>query len=286
MNQVLAEKEKKVIKDMENSKIKILTVEESLKKLLTEKKSICRLSDGEMNIIFNRGIGYQNPDTELAKRLKEILQTKQDFCFVGITEALNRLDNLTDENKEYWINNMYEFREKWLELLNEDMEYLAVQITRPYIRYKDRSMAKTYFKMLKDLWKDRDVIICEGEQTRLGVGNDLLKECKSIKRILCPSENAFSKYTQILKELKKESKDSLFLIALGPTATILAYDLAKEGFQALDVGHVDIEYEWYLKKATTREKIENKYTNEVSGGNSTQDVQDEEYIKQIKQIIK
>ena len=41
--------------------------------------------------------------------------------------------------------------------------------------------------------KDRDVIICEGEKTRMGVGNDLLDNCKSIKRIICPSENAFDK---------------------------------------------------------------------------------------------
>ena len=45
------------------------------------------------------------------------------------------------------------------------------------------------------------------------------------------------------------------LIALGPTATILAYDLAEKGVQALDVGHIDIEYEWFLRKDRTHKKI-------------------------------
>lgn len=35
------------------------------------------------------------------------------------------------------------------------------------------------------------------------------------------------------------------MISLGPTATVLAYDLFKAGYQAIDFGHVDVEYEWW-----------------------------------------
>ena len=40
-------------------------------------------------------------------------------------------------------------------------------------------------------------------------------------------------------------KDKLFILALGPMATVLAYDLARLGYRALDLGHIDIEYEWF-----------------------------------------
>ena len=133
--------------------------------------------------------------------------------------------------------------------------------------------------------KDRDVIICEGEKTRMGVGNDLLDNWKSIKRIICPSENSFDKYDEILETLKKQPKDSLILIALGPTATVLVYEMSKEGYQALDLGHLDIEYEWCIRNATKREKIINKYTNEVIQGDEIQDVEDQSYKNQIKIII-
>ena len=83
-----------------------------------------------------------------------------------------------------------------------------------------------------------------------------------------------------------ENKDSLILIALGPTATLLSYNLAKEGYQALDIGHFDIEYEWFLRGASKKEKIENKYTNEVEGGNSIDDIHNERYNNQIKKVIK
>ena len=52
------------------------------------------------------------------------------------------------------------------------------------------------------------------------------------------------------------------------------------------MGHFDIEYEWYLRNATKKEKISNKYTNEVSGGNDTENVQDKDYINQIEKMIK
>ncbi len=122
------------------------------------------------------------------------------------------------------------------------------------------------------------------KKTRLGVGNDLFNNVNSIQRIICPAENAFNLYDQIYKEALKIDKNKLFLISLGPTATILAFDLYKARYQAIDIGHVDIEYEWYLRKATTKIKIENKYTNEAWGCNgriNITDVNDQKYFNQI-----
>jgi len=42
------------------------------------------------------------------------------------------------------------------------------------------------FKKLKKIWDGKDIIIIESEKSRLGVGNDLFDNTKSIKRILCP----------------------------------------------------------------------------------------------------
>ena len=128
--------------------------------------------------------------------------------------------------------------------------------------YADKSGVEEYVNELKNIWKDRDIVIIEGEKSRLGTGNDLFDGAKSVSRILGPAENAYDKYNEILAEAKKISKDKLILLALGPTATILAYDLYKLGYQAVDIGHVDIEYEWYLRKATTKIKIDGKYMGE------------------------
>ena len=56
----------------------------------------------------------------------------------------------------------------------------------------------------------------------------------------------------------------MILITLGPTATILAYDLAMQGYQAIDLGQVDNEYEWFLRHATERIVIEGKSVSELA----------------------
>lgn len=104
----------------------------------------------------------------------------------------------------------------------------------------------------------------------------------NIRRVLCPSKSAFSVYDKILRNvLEVHEKEELILIALGPTATILAYDLAEKGVQALDVGHIDIEYEWFLRKDRTHKKIEGKFVSEAQGGSEVSAVKEQAYVSQI-----
>jgi len=273
--------EEELLNEMKNSRIKILNIEESLVKIKEEKKSICRFGDGELDLINGKKIGFQEANPQLAKRLEQILKSNQDFCFIGVPDSINNLDNLTAESRKFWVDNMLNNREIWIKYLREDVIYLTANLTRLYMRYENKENCGKYFSLLQSVWNQKDIVICEGEQTRMGIGNDLLYNSKSVRRIICPAANAFNKYDEILNRLKKENKDTLFLIALGPTATVLAYDLAKEGYQAIDIGHFDIEYEWFLRGSTIKEKIDNKYTNEVKGGKINEGTNDERYLSEI-----
>lgn len=70
------------------------------------------------------------------------------------------------------------------------------------------------------------------------------------------------------------------MLSYGPTATVLAYDLAKLGYQAIDLGHLDVEYEWYLRNERWL-KIEGKYVNEAADGHIVGDCYDEKYLNQV-----
>ena len=149
-------------------------------------------------------------------------------------------------------------------------------------RNKDKG---AYIKHLKKIWNGRDLCIIEGTQSRLGVGNDLFSNSNSIVRILCPALSAFSKYEEILSAAKNISKDKLVLIALGQTATVLAYDLAENGYQAIDIGHIDVEYEWFLMKAKEKVALPNKFVNEVDDGRKFTREQDSSYLKEIIRCV-
>ena len=133
------------------------------------------------------------------------------------------------------------------------------------------------------------MIIIEGDKVRLGVGNDLFVNAKSVSRIICPSVNAWSVYndilqdgTEIIKQKAQPLADSpLVLCALGMTATVLAYDLALNGIQAIDLGHLDIEYSWMLMGAKSKMAVEGKYVNEASDGKSVGASKDARYLSEI-----
>ena len=161
-------------------------------------------------------------------------------------------------------------------------KYYSSMISRFYIEYKDKSKIPYYIKKLKQIWDKKDILIIEGEMSRLGVGNDLFNNSKSIKRILCPAINAFNVYEKIISQAKKIDKSNLILLALGPTSSVLAYDLYKIGYQVIDVGLIDIEYEWFLRKAKKKIQIENKYVNEAYGNKyKFGKVKDKNYYKEI-----
>ena len=123
----------------------------------------------------------------------------------------------------------------------------------------------------------------------MGVGNDLLDNASTVVRVLAPAQNAFDKYDEIMTEALKLSKGSLILIALGPTATALSYDLYKEGYHAVDIGHVDLKYEQYLRKLSQVREVYIPYKyctgDEVGEVRNIPNPDDPEYDKQIIAVV-
>jgi len=268
-------------KQVKENKIHVYSIEETIKKIVMDKSSIVRFGDGELFIIGGKGIPFQKHDVKLAERLEKILKSKESGLLVGIPDIFEGLDLYTKKDIIHWERNLMETYDVWKKTLNSKNYYNAF-VTRPYMIFKDKNQSSKYFEMFFELYNKKEVVLVEGEQSRLGCGNDLFKNAKKLERILCPTKNAYDKYDEILKEVKKQPKNKLILLSLGPTAKLLAYDLYKLGYQVLDIGHIDLEYEWYLRGATEKIKIDNKFVNEAKDQN--QDIKktfDEKYESEI-----
>lgn len=259
--------------------------QEAIDKIISERKSMARFGDGEFAVIagVNRQ-KFQHADAELARRLMEVLHMENEEVLLGIPDIYGDLSKYNTEcryNIRAYLTE--EVRKQNYDLLDMDRTYYDAYVTRPYASYLDNNTdaPKQRFDALKKIWQGRNLVIVEGEKSRLGIGNDLFAGAKSIVRILGPAEHAFDRYEELLAETKKQGKDKLVLVALGPTATVLAYDLAIEGYQALDIGHVDIEYEWFLAGKGRKTEVKTKYNNEVAGGDQVEDIHDAEYESQI-----
>ena len=259
----------------------VKATDESLNLIVQKKCSISRYGDGEFNLMNGQSLRFQPYSKELSLRLREIIKSNQENHEVLIPNIFNNVDWCTERSRNYWVRYLNLNRRKIYKLLQRDKIYYDSLVTRLYIDHKDKSQSEFRFKTIKKLWDKREVIIVEGEQSRLGIGNNLFDNAKSIKRILCPVTNAFKRYDQILEEVKKHDQSKLVLIALGPTATVLAYDLASIGYHAVDIGHIDIEYEWFLNNAVEKEAIKNKYVGEVPDGTEVHGINDIKYENEI-----
>ena len=258
----------------------IASIEETIQKIVKEGCSVSRFGDGEILLTNNKAIGFQKADSKLGERLKEVLQSNADGHIVCLSDTFTDIYRYNRKARRFWRTHFFIYGHIWDNLLIPNKQYYNTFVTRPYMDFAQKTQCGKWFHDMQAIWQNRNIIFIEGEKSRLGVGNDLFHNAKSIKRILCPPTSAFDKYDSIINEAVKQSKDVLFLIALGPTATVLAYDLHKKGYQAIDVGHVDIEYEWWRMNAKRKVKIQNKYVNEAVGGNIVS-VAGEEYESQI-----
>ncbi|MBT2679816.1 SP_1767 family glycosyltransferase [Bacillus sp. ISL-35] len=259
----------------------VRTTDETLTKLIEEKASISRFGDGEFALMNGKDLLFQPYIPLLARRLKEIIKNDQEKHLVGIPNVFLNLDWCSDKASAYWNRYLNINRFKIYRMINFNNVYYDSLVTRLYIDHKDKKLAKKRFNKYKQLWNNRSIVIVEGDKSRLGIGNDLFNGATSIERIICPSTNAFEKYEDILNEVIKHDRLKLILIALGPTATVLAYDLAILGYHAIDIGHIDIEYEWFLQGAEEKVPVKSKYIGEIPNGTNVQDIEDQRYKKEI-----
>lgn len=245
----------------------VLLIDETIHHILEHRVSVSRFGDGELMMILGHPIGFQKADPVLQARLKEILKNgSTNHLIVTVPDIFTdeKLALRTEENQIFWRNHLSSHRKDWYRLTDRRKNYFNTAISRFYYPIKDKNQSRRYAEQLKKIWEQQNLLIVEGEFSRLGVGNDLFTKASSLHRIIGPAKNAFDLYDRILFETAKNATGKLILIALGPTATVLVADLAEKGFWAIDIGHVDMEYMWMQQQSEGRTPVKGRVLNEVT----------------------
>ena len=273
--------EKLCLAEPEERQISVLSIDQSLDYLLEKGASVVRFGDGEMDLIAGSGIVYQEYDPELSARLREIMSMESDErLMVCLSDVFTGLERYSIDAQNFWKVHLYYHLSDYQEICRAPW-YGSTFISRPYIDLEDKTPSAGYFAKLKQLWQDKDLLIVEGLTSRSGVGNDLFDGARSIKRIICPSRNAYSKLEAIKQAVREQADNRLILTMLGPTAKVLVYDLVQEGYRALDIGHIDSEYEWFQMGARHKVKLSHKHTAEHNFDQDIEFRDDQAYDSQI-----
>ena len=280
-----SEKVKRKIDVELRSRLHIMDSTETIRYVLSKNCSVSRFGDGEFKLMCDhKDLRFQPYSGELRARMEDVLKNRPDGLLLCVPYGMNHVRPYNSRAEEFWKNWRWFHLPETAAMLRDfcgDCTFGDTLVTRPYIDYRNSDNAKIVFPMLEKLWKDREILLVEGKETRMGIGNDLLDGAGSVKRILGPGKNAFAVYDELLQAVLSNWHGELVLLALGPTATVLACDLCRHGIRALDVGHMDIEYEWYRSGARDKTLIRGKYVNEVPDNVATEECRDETYLSQI-----
>ena len=176
-----------------------------MNEIIINNKSISRFGDGEFGLIFGYDIGFQKYNEKLSKKLLEVLNSNENNLLIGINIKTNlkEIEKMTDNSKKYYFNWIENNKVNIVEILNISKKYYSSYISRFYLEYKNKNKISDYIKILKKIWEKKNILIIEGQKTRFGVGNNLINNSNSIKRIICPTLNAFNVYDKIINETIK-----------------------------------------------------------------------------------
>ena len=242
---------------------------ELLREVIRRRLSICRFGDGEFEIMHGRNRDwYQSSSAMLTTRLRAVVQERSPRLCVCLADNFGSLAQYTeaaaDDIRAYMTQPGV--RQEIIDVLSRDVTYYDAYVTRPYLIYRDKRHAREIFALWKQVFAGRNLLLVEGVHARSGEGNDLFDGCASLSRILTPDAEAFSQYEEILARVQsRAAQDTLILLRLGPAATVMARDLALAGYQAIDIGQLDNEYDWYRLGVTARVPIPGKLTAEARG---------------------
>lgn len=266
--------------------LRVYSVEETLDKMLEGPVSVSRFGDGELHwMCMDEQDSFQRNSPELSLRLREVLSSRLEGHIVCLPPELAAPQrDAVPSSVRYWKRTVAACGRRWAGLIDLDRPYYNASVSRLYIKYRSAAAAEACFPRWKQLWDRREVLLIEGEQTRFGVGNDLLANAARVQRLLAPARNAFDRYAGILEQGRRLGAGKLILIALGPAATVLAYDLARCGCWAVDVGHLDIEYDWFRMGTERKTAVRGKYVNEAGGASAFAELDEEDLAEYRSQI--
>lgn len=206
----------------------VLTENQTLRAAL-DGSSLARYGDGELKIARGNDAKSQAGDPVLAKRLRQILAAKAGPCLVCIPNIESKTPKA-----EFWRT----YRDpRYTQFYTGGSRIVGPAYGSSFITRPDSAPwidTGDYWQRVIDLWRDRDVVLVRGSSKSLCLAD--LGAAKSVDEVIVSRQHAWADYPPLMTRLAQERRR--VLLCLGATATVLAFDLAALGVQALDLGHI------------------------------------------------
>lgn len=212
-------------------------------RIIDERLSLARFGDGEYacmtGFMHKKRSGLNYCDKLIRDRLITVFKSNLRYLIIGIYPCPSAPYEYYDEKNQYYYNEyVYSLRFKKLRLLLDAQRLYADATIFLKPMRTNKELNSEYFDKIKTIWSKRKVCFVSSKLGRLDVSHYLFDNLSAFDFIDIPQENAFSTYDDILSKCLTKNIETLFLLSAGFTATLLAFDLATFGYQAIDIGHI------------------------------------------------
>lgn len=83
--------------------LQILNTEQTIKKILQEKSSVCRFGDGELRMIDQAyTIGFQEYSEKLSERLEQVLNSHNDRILICLPYTIYSTEHMNQKAAVFW----------------------------------------------------------------------------------------------------------------------------------------------------------------------------------------
>lgn len=217
----------------------ILSVSETIDYIINNNVSLSRIGDGEE--LQDNILGRNCKFPELRMKLTEIMKNGSNTnCLVCINNFNADKENLP----LFWRRHFLSF---WTNIVPPDvLETLSFDKVG---MYGDAYAFLFYFagatkeqvnerkRYIEKIWENKKVLFVVNQNSVVLKDKECFKNVIQKEYIFAPEADAYSNYNEIYNKIRKNySTEWLIYIEMGAMATVLAYELSKYGYQALDMG--------------------------------------------------
>lgn len=230
----------KLFKVYENFPKNIMTVNETVDYILNNNCSISRIGDTE-ELLFNM-LGEKCKFENLKEKLINIYKNGSDNkCLVCINNFHATTDDVPILYRKHFIN-------YWLKVYSKGFLNLDYNHNENYgdayaffFLFKEddtQEVIEAKKQKIKQIWEKKKILFVVNKSSKILSDNIMFDNAKQKDFLFVPPSDAFSEYEKT-KLAITEKYDNSWLIYLecGALATVLAYELSKLGYQALDMGN-------------------------------------------------
>lgn len=221
-----------------------MNLPQTLRKIREENLSFARFGDGEFRLMtrIEFDLRFQKNSYALQDALREVLSVDTESLLLGLPHGYVDL---------HWATLYSEVWSLIRPLLGQNRTFGNSHVSRPLMF---QTLGREAAELWSQVWDGRTATLISGKGSRFEMREDLFGSLKSHYLLETVPQHAFSITESILEEALATDSD-LFLISLGPTGTILASELAKNGRQALDIGHLSASYDHVLAGGAFPEQL-------------------------------